>query len=288
MTDMATQGYVGVSRSVKERAAQHSCNLTKERGKRWYHYGLIKNFDKDNLEMLVVNCGTEDDMYHFEQQLRPIKGVGWNYAVGGKANGVSHRNFYIAGKGFSFREASDILGLSRHKTQKALGCYGKSVEEAFHLGRELENEGWCHYPTNTGYVKFLHPYEFIDNAVAFVKEAYAEEKNCAVLGKKLGCSSNVVLRIVRHVLKEPFQEVRQCCFNGVWFQFYTTLNSYELYGVVDMLSRGCSRGLISTVYGLKKHQVCKILRAWEKQNGGELIPISDGGDCRTKEFMNNK
>lgn len=67
--DITKDGYVGVSTSAEMRFTQH-----KKRSKRF----------PANIEYRVIFEGTREECFNLEKELRPLPGIGWNMAVGGK------------------------------------------------------------------------------------------------------------------------------------------------------------------------------------------------------------
>jgi hypothetical protein len=81
--DCQTQGYVGVSKSVKERIRHHFKNA-----KGNYHSDknlsfAIKKYGKENIKVCVLFEGSEHDCYVREKELRPKAFIGWNMREGG-------------------------------------------------------------------------------------------------------------------------------------------------------------------------------------------------------------
>lgn len=68
-TDIKTHGYVGVSQDPAQRFKSH----------------LKKNqrIPKTGIWLEIVFEGTRDECFAKEEELRPIKNIGWNRAVGG-------------------------------------------------------------------------------------------------------------------------------------------------------------------------------------------------------------
>ncbi|CAL9990505.1 homing endonuclease [Vibrio phage D69] len=75
-SDDLSKGYVGISYRPTERFKQHlrgGCNIHLDNALAKY----------DDVEMVIVDSGTRDDMLTKEAFLRPDKGMGWNMAAGG-------------------------------------------------------------------------------------------------------------------------------------------------------------------------------------------------------------
>ena len=80
----------------------------------------------------------------------------------------------------------------------------------------------------------------------------------------VGVTASVVKKIVVEALKEPYPDVKNCCFKGVWFQFYTKLEPYDLYCILKMLDDGVTQKVIAQVYGLQGYNIGKISQTWRK------------------------
>lgn len=267
MTDISSQGYVGVTRKLSERLNQHNYSLSKEVRSRYYHNGFVKAFNKGGLEMVVVHCGAEDLMYSCEQVLRPKKNIGWNYAVGGDAHGTSNRNFKIAGIGFSFSRASEIFGRSHHQVHKSISAYNKSPEEALGTLTTTDNGSWCNYPTRTGYIKFLFPISDIDRLKVSILEDFKECKNLTKIGNKYGISGRTARKIITEIHEIALADSRNCCYNDVWFTLYTELSSETLFNILDYYFKVMSAKTVGIVYSINAHQVMKIVNTYQKVGG---------------------
>lgn len=264
MKDISTDGYVGVTCDIRKRLNSHVHNLRNKKRNRYYHNGFVKRFHEGDLEMVIVNCGSEDEMYEWEQKLRPTKAIGWNYAVGGSSHGTSYKDIYIMDKGMSISRFCSIVGLRYTAVLKRRISYDKSLMESLEMQTKVDCGHFCNFPTKTGYVKFLFPYSVMVDYVKQVESMYAYEKNCTVIGREIGVTASVVKKIVVEVLKEPYPDVKNCCFKGVWFQFYTKLEPYDLYCILKMLDDGVTQKVIAQVYGLQGYNIGKISQTWRK------------------------
>jgi hypothetical protein len=273
MDDISSQGYVGVTRNVSYRFNQHNSALESTKRNRYYHNGLVKRFKQGVLEMVVINCGSEDDMYTFEQALRPTKALGWNYAVGGKAHGMSNRNFFIAGKGFSYSQASEILGRSCYQVYKSINSYHKTPEEALGIETTVDNKTWCNYPTNTGYIKFLFPYEDVLRYKDVIIVDFETCKNLTKIGKKYGITGATVKKILTDIHNVNLAKCKNICYNGCWFRYYTEKPEDLLYNVLDFYLRTLSATVVSVVYGLPEYFVLRLHKTFVKAGG--VSPYQD-------------
>lgn len=265
MNDISSQGYVGVTRRLTDRLKQHDYNLRKS--KVYYHRGFIAKYKESDLEMLIVNCGSEEEMYQSEQLLRPEKNIGWNYAVGGRENGISNKNFKIAGVGLSYARASAIFGKSHYAVTRSISSCNKSPNEALGVTTTVDNLTWCNYPTDTGYIKFLIPISKVEFLKHVVLEEFESCKNLTTIGKKYGVSDRVVRKILSEIHGINFASSKSCCYNGVWFSFYTILSSDELYNILDFYFRVLSDKVVGMVYSIPYHRVRKILQSYYKHGG---------------------
>lgn len=79
-TDIATEGYVGVSINFKERMYRH----LKITAKLDCHFGnVINKHGWDNLIKEIIFEGTKEECYAKEKELRSSFQIGWNEAIGG-------------------------------------------------------------------------------------------------------------------------------------------------------------------------------------------------------------
>jgi hypothetical protein len=87
-TDIATQGYIGVSKNPAKRWKDH---LRDAKG--GYHANpyLAKVFLKYHEKLIfdVVFGGTKDQCWDLEKELRPTSSIGWNIMAGGKFGNIS-------------------------------------------------------------------------------------------------------------------------------------------------------------------------------------------------------
>lgn len=81
-TDQFTQGYVGVSNNPKRRMAEH-LNVSKFRNDKNPFFGRMLNKYSSELIQTILFIGTEDACYSLEEELRPVKNIGWNANMGG-------------------------------------------------------------------------------------------------------------------------------------------------------------------------------------------------------------
>jgi group I intron endonuclease len=77
-TDMFSQGYIGVSKNVRRRFAQHQGRSENTRLKR-----AIQKYGWDNLIKTEILISNEAYCLDIESKLRPKEKIGWNICVGG-------------------------------------------------------------------------------------------------------------------------------------------------------------------------------------------------------------
>ena len=77
-TDIFSQGYVGISKNIKVRLAQHL-----RRDENLVLKKAIKDYGWENLSKSVVLISETDYCLDIERKLRPVTNVGWNIAIGG-------------------------------------------------------------------------------------------------------------------------------------------------------------------------------------------------------------
>lgn len=82
-TNLLAQGYIGVSKNLKERLRHHFKNARGD-----YHSDkiltkAIKKYGEQNLVSDVVVISNEKYCYELEQKLRPKSFIGWNTREGG-------------------------------------------------------------------------------------------------------------------------------------------------------------------------------------------------------------
>jgi len=75
-TDMATQGYIGVSKAGIGVELQQHINAALRGSTSAVHKALRKYGSSIKFEALLV--ADEDDCYELEGQLRPLPGIGYN------------------------------------------------------------------------------------------------------------------------------------------------------------------------------------------------------------------
>lgn len=81
-TDITTQGYIGVSNNPKRRMSEHkNSSILRNDKNPLFCRMLYKHLD--TIVQTIIFVGTEEACYSFEQELRPIKNVGWNANKGG-------------------------------------------------------------------------------------------------------------------------------------------------------------------------------------------------------------
>jgi hypothetical protein len=81
MSDITTQGYVGVTNNIKRRLANHFSRL-KHGLHDNQHFQRAYNIDV-NLIVDILFEGSEEECYIQEFQLRPHRDCGWNINIGG-------------------------------------------------------------------------------------------------------------------------------------------------------------------------------------------------------------
>ena len=82
-TDIASQGYVGVSKNPEKRLQSHlkkSKNHTRDNN---HLYHSIRKYSWEKLIKETILYGEESYCYETEMYLRPISNVGWNIRPGG-------------------------------------------------------------------------------------------------------------------------------------------------------------------------------------------------------------
>lgn len=271
MKDISKEGYVGVTCDLRKRLAQHKNKL--KNGGSYYHGGFRKQFNLGNLEVVIVDCGHSEEIYHKEFLLRPNIGIGWNYAIGGVEAGLSCRDFEIAGLRFSYRKACEILGLSNDMVQKRLNCYNASVDEAFGLTTKVDHGKWCNYPTRTGYKRFLFPLCQIES---WSKEAYILHKKGMNLGsieKEIGCPQSIVKSLLKIDYNITFDTtILNICVDDIWFNIKTTLTPDDVYHIIQMYKRRLSVLEISKIYSIPERTVNEIVKKWVLAGGESIVP----------------
>lgn len=82
-----SEGYIGVTTNSTRRFDQHLRDAkNKNRRNRNYHlYNAIRKYE--DIEFVVIQEGTEEEILQMEFTLRPEPNMGWNQAVGGSHNG---------------------------------------------------------------------------------------------------------------------------------------------------------------------------------------------------------
>jgi len=78
-TDVANQGYVGVTSNTKSRWLKHSKCFTNP-----HIANAIKKYGWENLKKDIILIAEEQYCYEIEKNLRPTVDIGWNVAIGGK------------------------------------------------------------------------------------------------------------------------------------------------------------------------------------------------------------
>lgn len=88
MTDMFTEGYVGMSTvSARARWSAHRASAKLESKSHLPIYRAFRKYGADNLVMSVIVVGPDDYITDMEIKLRPHEGIGWNCAMGGQDTG---------------------------------------------------------------------------------------------------------------------------------------------------------------------------------------------------------
>lgn len=128
MTDMFSEGYIGIStRSAKIRFANHK-SASKEQSKS--HLPIYRAFAKygiDNLVMQVLVVGSEEYITNLEIQLRPKEGIGWNCAMGGQDTGKGRTQTEEEKE----KRASKIRGQKRtDETKRKMSVASKGVPKS--------------------------------------------------------------------------------------------------------------------------------------------------------------
>lgn len=79
-TDVFTQGYVGVTRSL---TARHNAHLGGYRGGSSILGNAFKKYGSDKIIKTILHTTHTDCAYALENAYRPMKNIGWNIAIGG-------------------------------------------------------------------------------------------------------------------------------------------------------------------------------------------------------------
>jgi len=161
---MFSQGYVGVSKNVKDRWLRHYKYNGNDHLQR-----AIKKYGWDNLIKEVVLIGESKYCYDLESKIRPARQIGWNIAEGGAKppksqprgddyvsplKGVSRPTPWNVGR---VKSAQEIINLSNaHKKAKVKHngvVYNGFKEMAFALNLKLSTLTNRIYrnPTKYGY-----------------------------------------------------------------------------------------------------------------------------------------
>ncbi len=152
MTDMFSEGYVGITSNVKYRLSGHRLRLesrTEDISKKFvdaYHYN-------DKLIMQVLSSGTRGEMEVDEYTLRPSTNIGWNSKCGGGGRAYSEK-YYSQKVVLTFRRMiksySDFCD-PNFKTDKGLDLFCTSflqVDVPKHHSIVLEDESRGFYLDN--------------------------------------------------------------------------------------------------------------------------------------------
>ena len=88
--DMYTEGYIGITKNPKKRLSTHNTSLKNyhRNKKTYYSRDFVNSFNSEDLLFSIIDCGEFEYIRNKEYLLRPTERIGWNYAVGGNANGV--------------------------------------------------------------------------------------------------------------------------------------------------------------------------------------------------------
>jgi group I intron endonuclease len=82
-TNIATQGYVGVSKNVSRRITEHLRDLVATTHTNPHLKYAFNKYGWDRFIIDIFFCGHEDFCYLLENDLRPTKNIGWNITIGG-------------------------------------------------------------------------------------------------------------------------------------------------------------------------------------------------------------
>lgn len=85
MTDIHSEGYVGVTNALVNRINDHYRG--KQNGSSKEVSEAIKNYGEENIEAEIVFIGTREECFKEEKLLRPERFIGWNKAKGGSDTG---------------------------------------------------------------------------------------------------------------------------------------------------------------------------------------------------------
>jgi len=83
-TDIATQGYVGVSKNHKRRFNEHKKQCSNGTHVNPHLSDAFSTYGADTFVVEEFYTGSKEDCYAKEAKLRPSTNVGWNVAPGGK------------------------------------------------------------------------------------------------------------------------------------------------------------------------------------------------------------
>lgn len=81
-SDMRIQGYIGVSNDPKQRLWEHFNDVKTNNHCNPYLARIIKKYPNKLIQTIVFE-GEKDVCYTYEEELRPIKNIGWNLNKGG-------------------------------------------------------------------------------------------------------------------------------------------------------------------------------------------------------------
>lgn len=136
-----TQGYIGITKNLKNRNNAHLQSARK--GKVLHFYNAIRKHGEEKVMLKVLHKCSKQEALDFENYYRPEPNIGWNMAEGGKDTLKSirvkpitlyHKDDYNKLYEFSSHtEASETLGISRERLSQAV--YRNSTHYGF--------DGWA-------------------------------------------------------------------------------------------------------------------------------------------------
>jgi hypothetical protein len=136
-TDIATQGYVGVSKNPKSRWSQHLNAIQKKLHHNQHLTSAVSKYGWDNLVKETILQGDEEYCYTIENQYRPAKNIGWNIAAGGGRPPSSYTK----------AEYAEYLNSEEYKEWE--WCYEQGIKKEAELKADREEQIKLY-----GYVKY--------------------------------------------------------------------------------------------------------------------------------------
>ena len=146
-TDPFTQGYIGITKHLKERIQQHFRNDNKLDDE---FQKAINSYGKEKIKVTVLKSSLDKDIaYNFERHYRPENNIGWNTSKGGawsdscvKGKAVTLFNASNPEVEYSFNsynEAAEVLGVT----------YSRISQAARRKSNTYGRDGWTVKSENT-------------------------------------------------------------------------------------------------------------------------------------------